>query len=188
MSTAILAYSIASEINERMGLKYSREQEMAADKCASELLRYINIKPTALSSALIKIKKYSILNGNYLALTGEGTHPALDDRIISIGQPAVEYLDTNYDRTISLVNTFNAILEFNNNHLQSCSNLVRRNIKANVATEDDYILMAMITTYMYDNETKNLEALKYLEIAKSISHSSQINIYKLVQPPINRTI
>lgn len=178
IGTAILAYSIASELNERMGLEYSKEQEMEADKCATELMKYINIDPTALSSALKKIKRYSILNGNYLALTGEGTHPALDDRIRNIGQPTTEFNNTDYDKTISFVNSFNAIIELNNHHLQACSNLVNRNIKSNIATEDDYVLLAMVTTFMYDNENKNKEALSYINTAKTLNISPSINIPK----------
>ena len=178
MGTAILSYSIASELNKRMGLEFSREQEMEADKCAVESMKYINIDPTALSSALIKIKRYSILNGNYLALTGEGTHPALDDRISSIGQPSSEFYNADYDKTISFVNSFNAIVELNNHHLQECTNLVNRNIKSNIATEDDYVLLAMVTTYMYNNDSKNKEALSYINTAKNLNISPSINIPK----------
>jgi Zn-dependent protease with chaperone function len=178
MGTAILAYSIASELNKRMGLEYSREQEMEADQSATELMTYINIDPTALSSALIKIKTYSILNGNYFALSGQGTHPALDARINSIGKPTTEFNDTDYDKTISFVNSFNAIIELNNHHLQACSNLVNRNIKSNVATENDYVILAMVTTFMFDNEVKNKEALNYINIAKSLNISPSINIPK----------
>ena len=61
-----------------------------------------------------------------------------------------DYYNIGYDKTISFVNSFNAIIELNNHHLESCANLVNRNIKANVATEDDYVLLAMITTFMLD--------------------------------------
>ena len=178
IGTAVLAYSIASELNERMGLKYSREQEMEADKCAKELMQYLKIDPTALSSALIKIKSISILNGNYLALTGEGTHPAIDDRINIIGGPTTVFNSLDYDRTMSFVNSFNAIVEFNNRHLESCEALIKRNIASNVAVEDDYVLLAMITTFMYDNELKNKEALSYITTAKSLNITPSINLYK----------
>lgn len=178
MGTAILAYSIASELNQRMGLEYSREQEMEADECAANLMKYINIDPTALSSALLKIKDYSILNGNYLALTGTGTHPAIDDRIQKIGNQKKDFNSSDYDKTISFVNSFNAIVQLNNHHLQSCSNLVNRNINAGIATEDDYILLAMVTTFMYDNKEKNDEALSYINKAKTLDISPSINIHK----------
>ena len=66
IGTAILPYSIAESINQRFGLQYSREQEMEADKCAIELMKYIKVNPIALSSALAKIKDYCNITGNYL--------------------------------------------------------------------------------------------------------------------------
>ena len=178
MNTAVLAFGIASAINKRLGVNYSKNQELLADNCAIELLKYIGIDTTALSSALLKIKEFSILNGNYLAISGKGTHPAIDDRIEFIGNPVKEFKNPEYDKLVSFVNSFNAIIQFNNHNLQACSELANRNIEAGVATEDDYVLLAMVTTFMFDNEKKNNEALAYIEKAKSLNVVPTINIYK----------
>lgn len=178
MGTAVLAFGVATAINERLGVNYSKEQEMKADKCASELLKYIGVDTTALSSALLKIKEFSILNGNYLAISGKGTHPAIDDRVKAMGKPSEKFENPDYDKLISFVNSFNAKIQINNHNLQACSDLVNRNIKAGVATEDDYILLAMVTTFMYDNKMKNNEALSYIEKAKSLNVVPTINIHK----------
>lgn len=178
LGTAVIAYSVASELNERMGLKFSREQEMEADECAAELMRHIEIDPIALTSALSKIKEYSILNGNQLALTGTGTHPAIDTRIRNIGYPTKSFNNPDYDKKISFVNSFNAISHLNKQNFMASRELVNRNITADIATEDDYILLAMITTYLYDNEEKNNEALSYINKAKSLNVYSSININK----------
>lgn len=140
-------------------------------------MKYIHINPTALSSALGKIKEYCIFTGNYHALTGEGTHPSIEERINEIG-PHILFNDINYDKTISFINTFNAAIEFNNQHFTTCKMLVERNIKANVATEEDYLMLAMVTTYMYDNNKKNLEALQLINNAKQISVYPTINLPK----------
>jgi len=181
MGTAILAYSIAESVNQRFGLQYSREQEMEADKCAIDLMKYIKVNPTALSSALAKIKDYCIITGNYLALTGEGSHPAIDERIKAIGQPLV-FKDTKYDKKISFINTFNAVLEFNNQHFATCKMLAERNILANVATEEDYLMLAMVTIYMYDNEEKNIEALRLINTAE------QISVYPTINQPKQKAV
>lgn len=176
-STAVLSYTIASQATERLGLKTSREQEMEADVCAIKLMKFINVDSTALSSALNKIKKYCILKGNYLALTGEGSHPALDDRIRRIGSPK-SFNSTDYDKLISFVNSQNAISEFNNNHFKACQILVDRNIAAGVPTEDDYILKAMTNLCLYDNVEKNTESLELINKAKSLNVVPTINLYK----------
>jgi beta-barrel assembly-enhancing protease len=176
-STAILSYTIASAFTERLGLKYSQEQEMAADKCAIELMKYLKIDPTALSSALSKIREYCLINGNYYALTGEGTHPSLKKRIEAIGTPAL-FKSISYDKTISFVNSTNAIIEFNNKHFDACQKLVDRNILAGVPTEDDYVLKAMTNLYLYDNEAINNENINLINKAKQLNVVPTLNINK----------
>jgi len=178
MSTAILSYSIAESINERLGLKFSKEQELDADKYAVELMKYIKTNPLALSSALEKIKKYCINTGNYLALSGEGTHPSLDERISKIGIP-IKFEDKKYDVYISLVNSSNAILEFNKHHFSDCYNLAIRNVNAKVGTEDDYLLMALVNINTFDTQEKNLESLQYIAKAKSLKVCPNINLSKV---------
>jgi Zn-dependent protease with chaperone function len=177
MNTAILATSIVSAVNERMGLKYSKEQEMEADNCTVELLKFININPKALSSALEKIQQYLTTNGKYYALTEDGTYPALVDRINKIGDP-IPFLSVEYDRKISFINSFNSILEFNNRHFKTCISIVDRNIKAGIGTEDDYVILAMVNLFLYDTEYKNKEALDLILKAKTLNIYSSINILK----------
>lgn len=150
---------------------------MEADKCAVELMKHIKVDETALSSALDKIKQYSIVSGNYLALTSKGTHPALDERIEAIGIPG-RFGNTDYDKRISLVNSLNSVRELNNQHFASSADLVERNMKANVATEEDYVLMAKTTMYRYDTPEKNNEALSYLNKAKSLNIYPIAEMYK----------
>jgi predicted Zn-dependent protease len=176
-STAVLSYTIASQANERMGLKFSRDQETEADICAIELMKYIKVDSTALSSALKKIKNFCILKGDYLALSGEGTHPNIDDRIARIGTPKI-FSSTSYDKMISFVNSQNAIYEFNSNHFKACQNLVDRNIAAGVPTEEDYILMAMTNLCLYDTPEKNTQALELINKAKSLNVTPTINLFK----------
>lgn len=176
-STAILSTSIADAFIERLGLEYSREQEMEADKCAVELMRYLNINPLALSSVLTKIKTYCVLTGDYYALSGKGTHPAIQDRIYAIGKPTTMESKT-YDKLISLVISMNAGIEFNKKHFDVCINLVNRNIAAGVAIEDDYIIKAMSNLCMYDNVEKNQESLSLIKKAKELNVVPPIYLYK----------
>lgn len=176
-STAILSYSIAAAFTERLGLKYSREQELAADKCATELMKYLKVDPTALSSALSKIKDYCLINGNYFALTGEGTHPSLKQRIEAIGTPA-KFNSSSYDKLISFVNSTNAIIEFNSKHFNACQKLVDRNILAGIPTEDDFVLKAMTNLCLYDNDEKNNENFDLINKAKELNVVPTININK----------
>jgi beta-barrel assembly-enhancing protease len=174
----VLAYAFSSEFNKYMGLKYSIEQIVEADRCAVKLMKLIGVDPLALSSALTKIKKYCILDGNYLALMDTGAHPQIVDRVNQIGSPTKDYNNINYNKTISFVNSFNAIAQLNKQHIESCSSLINRNIDAGVATQDDYVLLAKATTFMFDNKEKNNEALGYINTAKELDISPSISLLK----------
>jgi Zn-dependent protease with chaperone function len=178
MMTSVLAYSIAESINERLGLKFSREQETEADKCAVEVMRYLKIKTTALSSAFSKLKKYFINSGNYLALSGEGTHPAIDERIKLIGFEGELGPDKSYDKTVSFVNTYTSKVEFYNRHFTSSIALINRNISQLVATEEDYILLAKSYLYSFNTEAKNLEALSFINKAKELNALPCLDMFK----------
>lgn len=180
LGTSILAYNIASEVNERMGLKYSKKQQLEADKYATEFMKFVNIDHTALSSALLKIKNDEIPNSNYtLALSSNNeSKSTTEERIQAIGKPTKEFMNLDYDKTISLVNTFNAETQLNMHHLQTCIDLINRNINADIATEDDYILLAKVTNLMYDNEAKNNEALLHINKAKSLNIAPTNDIFK----------
>lgn len=175
--TAVLSYTIASQITERLGMKYSRDQEKEADQCAVELMKFMKVDPTALSSTLSKIKQYCVLTGNYLALSGDGTHPALEERIKEIGVPKI-FKSNSYDKMISFVTSFNAISEFNNRHFIACQSLVNRNINSGVPTEDDYLLKAMTNLCLFDNIEKNNEALELINKAKALNVAPNLNIFK----------
>jgi Zn-dependent protease with chaperone function len=176
-STAILSTAIAASFTDRLGLKYSKEQEYDADKCAVKLMKFLKIDPTALSSALLKIKKYCALTGNYYAISGSGTHPNITDRINRIGNPN-SFNSLNYDKLISFVISANAIIEFNDKHFKACQYLVDRNIKAGIPTEDDYILKAMTNLYLFDNLEKNTESLDLINKAKNLNVVPTINTFK----------
>lgn len=177
ISTAILSTTIASEITHRLGLNYSREQEAEADEGAFYLMKQLNINQDAFATALSKIKSYNINNGNFLALTGGDSHPKIEERINRMGTPQ-EYKDINYDKKISFVNSFNAILEFNMKHLDRCRELVNRNIEAGVPTEQDYLILAMTNMQRYDTPKENKKALNWIIIAESLNTEPTINLPK----------
>ncbi len=97
-NTAILASTISSEINQRVGMKYSREQEIRADECAGQLLSELGFSKDALGSILVKLRDYHYRSGNYKVFSDNGTHPNINFRIDKLGIPQVKYSSTDYDR------------------------------------------------------------------------------------------
>lgn len=179
LSAAILSSIVANAVIERLGLNYSQKQELEADHAAKEVLKVLGRDSLALSAALTRLGNYSILVGNYIALTNEGSHPGLTIRIGSMGYPVLtNYHSTAYLKLTSFVNTFNAIHEYNMKHLEACNILVDKNIQAGVATEDDYILKAMVLRALYNTLEKNQEALGYIQKAKLLNVTPRNFTYK----------
>lgn len=176
-NTAIISNQIASSFSQRLGLKYSREQEYAADQSAVQLIKFLKIDSTALSSALLKIGVYCIKTGNFIAISGEGTHPSIQNRINAMGKPN-QFNSPSYDKLISFVISNNAIIEFNENHFDICNSLIDRNIKSGVPCEEDLILKAMTNLCLYDNSEKNTESLELIKKAKNLSVHPSINLFK----------
>jgi Zn-dependent protease with chaperone function len=176
-STAYLALDIAYEITDRMGLKYSREQEMIADRCAKDILAFIGKDPSAMATVLDKLKRRSLDLGDLSVLDGKGTHPEIDQRIQAIGVVKV-YEDVNYDRTISFVNTLNAENEFRRKKMNLAFELAGRNIKAGVATEEDYLVQSKVLVYLYDKEEKNQEALDLIQQARRLNVYPRLELIK----------
>ncbi|NNF02443.1 MAG: M48 family metalloprotease [Bacteroidia bacterium] len=166
LATATISFGLSSQIVERLGAKYSQEQELESDKCAEDLLSFKSKDPAALSSALKRIEHYFVESGNHQALLGEGSHPTLKERIKEIGQ-AKNFEETRFDVLISLINSFNIQKELEAMNYKDCIDLVQRNIKADVATQNDYLALAISTIYLNSNEDSNLRALQYLSEAKT---------------------
>jgi predicted Zn-dependent protease len=175
IATAILSSSIANSIIERMGANYSIEQEWEADDAATKILTVLNKDPNAFSVALSRIFYYCSSNGDYLSLSGGGTHPDLGARINKIGSvDPNQFNSTKYDQYISVINTYNAINEYSLKHIESTLNLTSRNFESGVATEDDYIIRAMAMKLL----DKNQEALDLLNKAKLLNIVPNSYIYK----------
>jgi beta-barrel assembly-enhancing protease len=175
----IISSSIANSINERIGATYNNEQELEADNAAGMVLTFLNRDPKALSAALTRIFKYSEQNGDYLALSGSGTHPSLSGRITKIGKTDPnKFNNIKYDQVISVVNTYNSISEYDLRHLETSLYLSSRNIESGVGTEDDYILKAMTIRLLYDSPEKNQEALDLINKAKVLNIAPHNYIFK----------
>ena len=157
-STAILASVFSDDVVSRLGAKYSQAQETEADNASKEILEILKYDKYGLSFALSRIKNYCIKTGNYLALSGNGTHPSLDSRISALGQsPNFDtFVQPNFLKKVSLINSYNAWIElwYFAHHL-AANDLVNRNIDNNVATESDYIVKAVVKRRLSNTKESN---------------------------------
>jgi predicted Zn-dependent protease len=167
-STAVISNEIAYSMLQRFGMEYNHTQEFSADEAAFEVMEFLNKKPEAYVSALNKIGNYLYRAGNYASLSQSHTHPSLDSRLSKLSADNTDFYSIEYQKNMSFINTNNAKIEFDKKHYSECDKLIDKNIKAGVATEDDYIIKAMITRVLYGDKEHNLLALEYLKKAESL--------------------
>lgn len=180
-STAIIASTFSNEIITRLGVKYNQEQEMEADNASKEILEVLKYDKLGLAAALQRIKNYCIMTGNYLALSGNGTHPSLEHRIFHLGEvdSLEKFVDPQFLKKVSLINSYNAWIElwYYAHHL-AANNLANRNIKNNVATESDYIVKAVVTRRLSNSIESNEEVISMLNKAKALNVTPYIILDK----------
>jgi Zn-dependent protease with chaperone function len=84
-TTAIAATLISESIVERMGIKYSHNQEFEADFTAKSVLVSLGLDDYSFATALYLLEKNFYLSGNYSALIGGKTHPSIQERVYRLG-------------------------------------------------------------------------------------------------------
>jgi Zn-dependent protease with chaperone function len=181
LSTAIAASIFADEIINKLGLKYNQAQEIEADKAAKEILEVLRYNKLGLSAALQRIKNYCIITGNYLALSGTGSHPSLDSRIELLGEvnDFEIFEQPTFLKKVSLINSYNAWIElwYFAHHL-AANYLVNKNIKNGVATESDYVVKAVVKRRLLNTKESNEEVINLLSKAKKLNVTPYILIHK----------
>lgn len=179
-SVAITSAILSNDILNKLGLKYSHEQELEADLIARQILGVLKYNEYGLGIALKRIKQHNILTGNYLALSGSGSHPNIEERIEKEVNQIDEnkYSQTNYLAKASFINSYNAEIELYFSHHLKALNLVEKNIKSSTATESDYILKAKIIRRLFSSKEKMEEVILLLNKAKSLDISKNIVISK----------
>lgn len=151
---------------ENLGYKFSQEQELEADRVATELMEQIGVSKTYYASALDKLRQEDYRFGREIVKTKKkSTHPALDERIMKIGGEIAEVqLSTDYTKKIAQVLTIDAYLEKEIHKDHERALLVFDRIET--ATElsfEDYLIKIPVLLDMYNSREENLATLKMLQ-------------------------
>jgi hypothetical protein len=174
---AVLANEVASQVVERLGLKYNHNQEVEADLTAIKVLDILGYKHDALATALNRIKQYFVTERMNVYYFASYTHPALESRIRRCGKPD-DLVDKEFEQIVSFAVTNVANMKFEDRRFKQCIPYLKQNIENQVAMSDDYILMANCLLNTQNTEASNQEAIDYIRKAKTIDEKN-INIYKV---------
>lgn len=154
----------------KMGMGYSDEQFYIADDIALKFLEMNGINTLALGSALYKIASYYKIEKDDYALSQAGGYGNVYKRIKRLGE-IKDVGNRSFQRTMSSVNTTNAIIQLNNHNYQAAERLAQKNIDNQFATDDDYLILVkanMSYTNSPEDNQKNLDIIQQiLEDSKS---------------------
>ena len=176
LAMAEISTSIASEVVDRLGMKYNHEQEEEADKYAYYILKTLGYDRYALSTALTRIKMEYIYDRNNAVYVDSYTHPALMKRIMRLGSPNLT-CNKNFEQIVSFAVSSVAMMKYSDRRFRQCLTYVNQNIKNGVATADDYILKANCILSTKNDDISNQEVISLINKAKNLD-SKNINIYK----------
>ena len=176
MGMAVLSSSIASQIIDRLGMKYNHDQEREADEIAKHILATLQYDTNALATALSRIQEVLEDKGYDKIYFASYTHPSLVERIQNAGE-VNPLLDPNFEKKISFVITNMAHNKYGEGHFKETIDLVEQNMRNDVATSEDYMLKANCLSALYNNERSNNEVLALIHRAKELN-PTDIDIYK----------
>ena len=175
-ATALLSQEIAADVIKRMGLEFSKEQEMEADEMSIAVLNYLGYDKNALATLFQRMTDALNAEGNWAAYYLSGDHPSLKSRIKASGKP-YKKTDSEFEKRISFVVTETAISKYNRGRFAQAIKYVSQNIDNNVATDDDYLIKALCTINLHGDPTHNQEALSLVNKAKMLNPNNP-NILK----------
>lgn len=175
--TYLISAAVINGINERMGMLYTDKQMALSDEIAMKYLRLNNIDPAYLSSALKKIWNYHHSQRDFYMLSKQGNYTQLWDRI-QLTDNETKESDHAYLKKVSSVITSNAIIQMMKKDYEAAAALAQKNVDNEVATDDDYIILAKANMGMYNTPEENERSMELIQKAISMTDIPNVNAYK----------
>ena len=179
----MITAGIASELLnakalDRLGMGYTDIQVRQADVVAVEFLKFNNMNPGALSSALTKMKNYYDTENDNYALSEQGDYGNINKRIAEACETA-DIKNRAYQKTMSGVQTLNAIIQQNSRNYEAAERLAKKNIDNNLATEDDYVIYVKANMNRSNIPEANERNLQLIQKIKTEFDVPNLSLYKL---------
>ena len=167
------------DIVRRMGLDYSKKQEVEADEVALRWMEYSERNTSALASALHKMNDYYQREKDTEALSKYGVYGTLPERVA--GMPMTETLpkDRDFLKRMRSVVSFEAMMQDYNKEYRNSRRMAMKNIDNQLACADDYMLVARSIMKQSNTPESNEECLLYLDKADLVAEVEDINVTKM---------
>ena len=171
LGVAAISSSLASEINNRLGMKFSQEQEKRADQVAIDLLKILGYNENALANLLLRIdKEEKDYQPNSLHRDWDEeptTHPSLEERV-AYCKNREDIRDERFEQLVSFAVTNVASINYFDRRFTRCINFITQNINNQVATAEDYLLKANCLMLVNNTEESNQQVADLIAKAREI--------------------
>ena len=165
LGVGIVGHYVTSDLIELLGAKYSRGQELEADRLAQGWLESTGRVESGLANALVSLMQSPNTKGSS-GLSPYDTHPGLYERIQRL---QVEYETSRtslaYDRRIAACLVHVAELEVGAGRYSYAAKLLDRAIAAEWVSSKAYLLRAIAMRHTENSDGSNEECLNLLEEA-----------------------
>lgn len=170
---------VNQNIINRMGLDYSKEQELEADNVANRYMSCIGRHADALVSALHKLNDYYHREKDMEALDKYGAYGTLPERVsdMKISSPLPQ--DRIFLKRMRNVVSFEATMQDYNKLYNNSRRMAMKNINNQLAAADDYLLVARSLMKQSNTPESNEECWLYLEKADLVAEVKDVNVTKM---------
>lgn len=110
-------------------------------------------------------------------LSKQGNYTQLWDRI-QLTDNETKESDHSYLKKVSSVITSNAIIQMMKKDYEAAAALAKKNVDNEVATDDDYIILAKANMGMYNTPEENERSMELIQKAISMTDIPNVNAYK----------
>ncbi len=155
--------TLSSGIDPALGniIRYTIQQELAADRCAVAVLEAYGKSSAALGSMLSNVLASGKLMGNYYLETSRGSFPDASKRAAS-NPGMAPYKSAEYDKLIAPVISYNAFSAYNQSQFLLCRWLLNRNIASGMASPDDLVLLSQAMMNLSGSAEEDEKALEVI--------------------------
>lgn len=172
VADAALNYSATK----RLGMGYTDKQRKQADRIAVDFLKFAQIDPAALTSALTKIRNY--YQREYTYVDDERQNFGNLNKRLSNLSEGKEFNNRAYQRTMSGINTTNAIIQLNSRNYEAARRIAQKNISNKLASDEDYVVLIKSNMQLFNTPESNEKCLELIQKAKQISEIPNLELYK----------
>ncbi|NRA50206.1 MAG: M48 family metalloprotease [Phaeodactylibacter sp.] len=148
-SVAILSSTIAFQVANRLGMKYTHEQEIEADRAAQALLAQLKLDNKALLNAYLRIDKAQKSSRSFkLQASEDRLLPHLYSQMVSLGYKKVKYdlpqPDNDFIDATAMARRKTAWQEYMGSNYARTQDLLTLQLEADAAVLEDYMLQSVL--------------------------------------------